>query len=174
MARPARPFTLLALLPLALLACAPQAANTTVTPYNLGTAGYVTYGTILAMTPVQMTGTRSGLGTGAGVVGGSLIGGTIGGDWRARAVGAVAGAVIGGLAGTAVEEGVTSGQAVQYLIRQDSGADIQVVQTNELGFRPGDRVAISQGDRVRLARADHVPPPPPPPPTRTARRGAGK
>ena len=150
------------LLPTGLVACGPPAGNTTVSPYSVGTAGYVTYGTIIGMTPVQVAGTRSGLGAGAGVVGGSVIGSTIGGDWRARAVGTVAGAVVGGIAGAAVEEGVTSGRAMRYLVRQDRGPDFEVVQTNELGLRPGDRVAISQGDRIRLSRADHVAPPPEP------------
>lgn len=149
------------LLPAVLAACGPAAGNTTVSPYSVGTAGYVTYGTVIGMQPVQVAGTRSGLGAGAGAVGGGLIGSTIGGDWRARTVGAVAGGLIGGIGGAVVEEGVTSGQAMQFIIRQDRGDDITVVQTNEIGLRPGDRVAISHGDRIRLARADNVAPPPP-------------
>lgn len=149
------------LLTIALGACAPAAGDSAASAYDVGSVGYVSYGTILAMQPVRVAGTRTGIGAGTGVVGGSLIGGTIGGDWRARAVGTVAGAVIGGITGAAVEEGVTSGHAIRYLVREDYGPDIEIIQTNEPGFQPGDRVAISRGNRVRLARADHVPPPAP-------------
>jgi outer membrane lipoprotein SlyB len=38
------------------------------------------------------------------------------------------------------------------VVREDRGGDIAVVQTNEEGLQPGDRVAISRSDRVRLAR----------------------
>lgn len=139
--------------------CAPANGNSTVSPYALGTAGYVSYGTVVGMRPVQVSGTRSGVGAAAGAVGGGLVGSTVGRGWRARTVGGVAGAVIGGVGGALVEEAVTSGQAVEFIVRTDRGPDIAVIQTNELGLRPGDRVAITQGDRVRLTRAADVPAP---------------
>lgn len=142
-----------------LAACAPAAQNSTVSAYAVGAQGYVTYGTIVGMRPVQVTGTRSGLGVGAGAVAGGLVGSTVGRGWRANTVGGVAGALIGGLAGAAIEEGVTSGQAVEFTIQEDGGQPIAVVQTNELAFQVGERVAISRTDRVRLSRAA-VPPPP--------------
>jgi outer membrane lipoprotein SlyB len=135
-----------------LVACAP-ASNTTVDRYALGTSGYVSYGTIVGMRPVAVSGTRSGVGAGAGAVGGGLIGSTIGGDWRARTVGGVVGALAGGIAGAAIEEGVTRGNAVEFIIRDDSGQTRAVVQTNELGLTVGERGVITQTDRIRLARA---------------------
>ncbi|MES2711446.1 MAG: glycine zipper 2TM domain-containing protein [Pseudomonadota bacterium] len=147
------------LLPVALLACGPANQNSTVSTYAVGTQGSVRYGTVVGMRPVQVAGTRSGVGTAAGAVSGGLIGGTIGGDWRARTVGGVAGALLGGVAGTVVEEGVTSGQAVEFIIRSDDGApDQAVIQTNEQGLRVGERVALSYTDRVRIARAVNAPP----------------
>lgn len=143
-----------------LAACAPAAQNSTVSAYAVGAQGYVTYGTIVGMRPVQVTGTRSGLGAGAGAVAGGLLGGTIGQGWRAHTVGGIAGALIGGLAGAAIEEGATSGQAVDFTIQEDGAPQpISVVQTNELAFQVGERVAISRTDRARLSRAA-VPPPP--------------
>ncbi len=133
-------------------ACAP-ATNTTVDRYALGTSGYVSFGTIVGMRPVAVSGTRTGIGAGAGAVGGGLIGSTIGGDWRARTVGGVIGALAGGLAGAAIEEGATRGDAMEFIIRDDDGATRSVIQTNELGLGVGERVAITQGDRVRLSRA---------------------
>lgn len=137
---------------LGLGACAP-ATNTTVDRFALGTSGYVSFGTIVGMRPVAVSGTRTGLGVGAGAVSGGLIGSTIGGDWRARTVGGVVGALAGGLVGGAIEEGVTRGDAVEFIIRDDDGGTRSVIQTNELGLTVGERVAVTQGDRVRLSRA---------------------
>lgn len=141
-----------------LTACAPANQNSTVSAYAVGAQGYVTYGTIVGMRPVQVTGTRSGLGVGAGAIAGGLLGSTVGRGWQANTVGGVAGALIGGLAGAAIEEGATSGQAVEFTIQEDGGQPIAVVQTNELALQVGERVAISRTDRVRLSRAA-VPPP---------------
>jgi outer membrane lipoprotein SlyB len=135
-----------------LMACAP-ATNTTVDRGALGSSGYVSFGTIVGMRPVAVQGTRTGIGAGAGAVGGGLIGSTIGGDWRARTVGGVVGALAGGIAGAVIEDGVTRGNAMEFIIRDDSGQTRSVIQTNELGLTVGDRVVITQGDRVRLSRA---------------------
>jgi outer membrane lipoprotein SlyB len=135
-----------------LTACAP-ASNTTVDRYALGSSGYVSYGTIVGMRPVSVSGTRSGIGAGTGAVAGGLVGSTIGGDWRARTVGGVIGAVAGGIAGAAIEEGVTRGDAMEFIIRDDSGQTRSVIQTNELGLTVGERVVMTQTDRVRLSRA---------------------
>ena len=135
-----------------LVACAP-ATNTTVSRGALGTAGYVDYGTIIGMRPVNVQGTRSGLGAGTGAVAGGLVGSTIGGDWRARTVGGVVGALAGGIAGAAVEEGVTSGTAMEFIVRGDDGQTRAIVQTNELGLTVGERVVVTQTDRIRLSRA---------------------
>lgn len=141
-----------------LAACAPAAQNSTVSAYAIGSQGWVTYGTIVGMRPVRVTGTRSGLGVGAGALTGGLVGGTIGQGWRSHTVGGVAGALIGGIAGAAIEEGLTSGDAVEFTIQEDGGQPIAVVQTNELALQVGERVAVSRTDRVRLSRAA-VPPP---------------
>lgn len=137
----------------AVAACAPSNTGSTVAPGSLGQAGYVSYGTIIAARPVAVSGSRSGLGAGAGAVSGGLIGSTIGGDWRARTVAGVAGALIGGVAGAAVEEGVTRGEAVEFIVREDRGGDISVVQTNEDRLAVGERVMVNRADRVRLVRA---------------------
>ena len=76
---------------------------------------------------------------------------------KAATVGGVAGALIGGVAGAAVEEGVTAGSAIEFVVRTDEGRDITVVQTNEAGLQVGERVSIIRGDRTRLARAAGAP-----------------
>jgi outer membrane lipoprotein SlyB len=132
-------------------ACAP-ATNTTVERQALGIQGTVYRGTIIAMRPVAVSGTRSGIGPAAGAVGGGFLGSTIGGDWRARTVGGVVGALAGGVVGGAIEEGATRGEAMEFIIRRDSGGERVVTQTNELGLQIGERVMVTETDRARLSR----------------------
>lgn len=47
--------------------------------------------------------------------------------------------------------GAHSGGAMEFIIRQDSGRTISVVQANADGFRPGERVALTGGARTRIA-----------------------
>lgn len=134
-----------------LAACAPQ-TNSTIDRNALGIQGTVERGTIIAMRPVTVSGTRSGLGPTAGAVGGGFLGSTIGGDWRARTVGGVVGALAGGVAGAAIEESATRGQAMEFIIRRDVGGERVVIQTNELGLQVGERVMVTETDRARLSR----------------------
>ncbi|MCA3363567.1 MAG: glycine zipper 2TM domain-containing protein [Roseomonas sp.] len=132
-------------------ACAPQ-TNSTVDRNALGIQGTVERGTIIAMRPVAVSGTRSGLGPAAGAVGGGFLGSTIGGDWRARTVGGVVGALAGGVAGATIEESATRGEAMEFIIRRDVGGERVVTQTNELGLQVGERVMVTETDRARLSR----------------------
>ena len=139
------------LLTLGLAACAPE-TNTSVERQALGIQGTVYRGTIIAMRPVTVSGSRSGIGATAGAVGGGFLGSTIGGDWRARTVGGVVGALAGGLAGGAIEDGATRGEAMEFIIRADSGGERVITQTNELGLQIGDRVMVTETDRARISR----------------------
>ncbi len=135
----------------AIAACAP-ATNSTVERQALGIQGTVFRGTIIAMRPVAVSGTRSGIGPAAGAVGGGFLGSTVGGDWRARTVGGVVGALAGGVVGGAIEEGATRGEAMEFIIRRDSGGERVVTQTNELGLQVGERVMVTETDRARISR----------------------
>ncbi|NKC33371.1 glycine zipper 2TM domain-containing protein [Roseomonas sp. BU-1] len=141
-------------------ACAPRETGTTVTSRSLGTASSVSYGTIVGSRPVRVAGGGSGIGTVGGAVAGGIAGSFIGGDTRSNLLAGLGGALLGGLAGTAAEGGLTQGSAIEFIVRQDNGGDIAVVQTNEQGLQAGDRVVITRGDRVRLSRAAGGPPPP--------------
>ena len=44
------------------------------------------------------------------------------------------------------------GSLMEFIVRADDGATLSIVQTNEPGFRKGDRVIILRDDRTRLAR----------------------
>jgi outer membrane lipoprotein SlyB len=41
---------------------------------------------------------------------------------------------------------------VEFIVRADDGATLSIVQSNESGFRAGDRVAILRDDPTRLGR----------------------
>ena len=45
-----------------------------------------------------------------------------------------------------------SGPAMEFIIREDGGRTISVVQTDADGFRPGEHVALTGGARTRIAR----------------------
>jgi outer membrane lipoprotein SlyB len=103
--------------------CAP--ANTTSTGADIGRARSVGYGVIVSIRPV--TAQRS--------------------DVRADILGA-----IGGVAGTAAEPAAITGSAMEFIIREDSGQIISVVQANDKNFHPGERVVLAFGARTRIAR----------------------
>ena len=142
-------------------ACAPANTGSTVSSRALGGAASVSFGTIVGSRPVTVQGGGTGVGTLGGAALGGVAGSAIGGGWRSNALGAIGGALVGGMAGTAIERGVSSGSAIEFVVREDRGGDIAVVQTNEEGLQVGDRVAISRSDRVRLARLGSGAPPPP-------------
>ncbi|MGD2119585.1 MAG: hypothetical protein PVG66_14585 [Chromatiales bacterium] len=103
----------------------------------------VRMGTIEALRPVRIEGTKTPIGSGAGAVVGGIAGSGVGGG-RGKAVAAVIGAVAGGMAGAAIEEGITRTQGVEITVREDSGitrAYVQAVSEGEI-FRVGERVRI--------------------------------
>ena len=96
--------------------------------------------------------------SGVGTLGGAAVGATAGSflgrnNVRANIIGAVGGAIVGGIVGSVVENGVSTGNAVEFIIREDDGQTISVVQTNEEQFSPGERVVLTRGARTRIARA---------------------
>ncbi|MCW3473086.1 outer membrane lipoprotein [Limobrevibacterium gyesilva] len=138
---------------LGVAACAPTNTNTTYTGADIGRTASVSYGVIVSMRPVTVQADQTGVGTLGGAALGATAGSFIGrNDVRGNILGAVGGAIIGGIAGSAVEKGVSTGSAVEFIIREDNGQTISVVQTNEDGFRPGERVMLTRGARTRIAR----------------------
>ncbi|WP_166358798.1 glycine zipper 2TM domain-containing protein [Pseudomonas akapageensis] len=103
----------------------------------------VRMGTIEALRPVKIEGTKTPIGGGAGAIVGGVAGSSVGGG-KGSVVAAVIGAVAGGLAGSAAEEGFTRTQGVEITVREDDGsmrAYVQQVAENEV-FRVGERVRI--------------------------------
>jgi len=107
----------------------------------------VRMGTIDSLRPVQIEGTKSGVGVGAGAVVGGVAGSALGGG-RGSIITAVIGAVAGGVLGSVAENGLTRAQGVEITVREDDGsmrAYVQQVQENEI-FRVGERVRIMTVD----------------------------
>ena len=103
----------------------------------------VRMGTIQALRPVQIEGTKTPIGAAIGGIAGSGVGGG-----RGSYVAAIVGALAGGLAGAAAEEGYTRSDGVEITVREDDGstrAYVQEVQKNEI-FQVGDRVRIMTGN----------------------------
>ena len=143
-----------ALLASGLAACAPTNTNTTYSSYEVGRSASISYGVIVSMRGVVVQGRDTGVGTVGGAVAGGVAGSFIGrGDPRAGILGAIGGAIIGGIAGNAVERGVSTGNAVEFIIREDDGQTISVVQSNEENFSPGERIVLTRGARTHIARA---------------------
>ncbi|MNO79962.1 Outer membrane lipoprotein SlyB precursor [compost metagenome] len=137
-------FTTLSLL---LGGCASSLTGDTYTRDEARRVQTVRMGTIEALRPVKIEGTKTPIGSGAGAIVGGVAGSSVGGG-RGSIVAAVIGAVAGGLAGSAAEEGLTRTQGVEITVREDDGsmrAYVQAVQENEI-FRVGERVRIMTVD----------------------------
>lgn len=139
---------------LGITACVPVYTNTTYSGADIGRSAQVSYGVILSMRGVMVQNNGGGgIGTLAGAAAGGVAGSFIGGGARANVLGAIGGAVLGGVVGSAIENGASQSQAVEFIIREDSGQTISVVQTNEEDFRPGERVILTRGARTRIGHA---------------------
>jgi outer membrane lipoprotein SlyB len=140
-----KPFLLIAsFATLALLGgCASSLTGDTYSRAEARAVQTVRMGTIEALRPVKIEGTKTPIGAGAGAVIGGIGGSSVGGG-RGSAVMAVVGAVAGGLLGAAAEEGLTRTQGVEITVREDDGsmrAYVQEVEPNQI-FRVGERVRI--------------------------------
>ncbi len=107
----------------------------------------VRMGIVESVRPVNIEGTRTGVGPAAGAVVGGVAGSTVGGG-RGSAVAAVLGAVAGGVAGQAIEQGTTGKSGVEVTVKLNSGALVAIVQEADETFRPGDRVRILSDGRT--------------------------
>lgn len=123
--------------------CASSLTGDTYSRDEARTVQTVRMGTIEALRPVKIEGTKTPIGAGAGAVIGGVAGSGVGGG-RGSAVAAVIGAVAGGLLGAMTEEGLTRTQGVEITVREDDGsmrAYVQAVEENQV-FRVGERVRI--------------------------------
>jgi len=107
----------------------------------------VRMGMVESVRPVQIEGTRSGVGPAAGAIVGGIAGSTVGGG-RGSTAAAVLGGVAGGVAGQAIEQGATRRNGVEVTVKLDSGALVAIVQEADETFKPGERVRILSDGRT--------------------------
>ena len=123
--------------------CQSSLTGDTYTREEARTVQNVRMGTIQALRPVKIEGTKTPIGSVAGAAVGGIGGSAIGGG-KGSYVTAIIGAVAGGLLGAATEEGLTRTQGVEITVREDDGSTRAYVQQVDEGavFRVGERVRI--------------------------------
>ena len=145
---------------LALGACA--TSNPNVVPvYQAQRVSHVYDATVLAVRPVTIDGSQSGVGAGAGAIVGGIAGSAIGGG-NGAAIAAVLGAVVGGVAGNAIERDSTTQNGVEIIVQMRDGQRRAVIQgvTGD-AWAPGDPVIVIVTDgNARIARAPQAAPAP--------------
>lgn len=84
----------------------------------------------------------------AGAVGGAVLGGLLGstiGGGTGQTIATTVGAVGGGMAGSAVGSKATERPVWDVVVRFEDGIDRTIRVTERPTYRPGDRVAVSNG-----------------------------
>jgi outer membrane lipoprotein SlyB len=126
-----------------LFGCAHNQSGDVYSREDVGRPQSVRMGTVTALRPVRIEGTKSPIGTGAGAVVGGIAGSSVGGG-KGSYVAAILGAVAGGLLGSMTEEGMTRSDGVEITVKEDSGQTYAYVQALSEGevFRINDRVRV--------------------------------
>jgi len=131
-----------------LTACAPDISPENYQTSQAGQAANTVRGTIIAATPVKVTG-APGMMSGVGTLGGAAVGGVagsaIGGGWRSNLLGGIGGAVLGGLAGNYAESKLTSQTGIQYQVQLKSGSIVSVTQGSTPLLTVGEHVFVIYG-----------------------------
>lgn len=119
---------------------------------EVGTVQQSESGTIVALTPVDIEGSRSRVGTVVGAVAGGLAGRQVG-SGSGQDIMTVIGAVAGGYAGSKYGEGTARSDGVEIGIKMDDGREISIVQELEENetFRVGEQVrVVYNGNKARV------------------------
>lgn len=130
-----------------LAGCAPGLGGSTYSRDEARREQNVRLGIVESVRPVQIEGTRSGIGPAAGAVVGGVAGSGVGGG-RGSTVAAVIGSVAGGVAGQAAEEMGTRRTGVEVTVKLNSGALVAIVQEADESFKAGDHVRILSDGRT--------------------------
>lgn len=133
--------------------CATTASSGTYSRAEVGRQAEIQMGVVVAVRPVEIGGTQSGVGTLSGAAVGGIAGSNIG-EGKGSAVGTILGAVVGGVAGSAAEQGVTKQKGLEITVKLDSGRTTAVVQGADIQFYVGDRVRLATVDG--MTRVEHA------------------
>ena len=119
---------------------------------EMGAPAHFKKGVILSVRDIEIKGKESGVGAVAGAATGGLAGSTLGDNTATRALGALGGAVVGGLVGNTAEKLITGGNASEFIVQPDKGEPYSLVQVNDEGLKPGERVLIIESEKLRIVR----------------------
>ena len=145
-------YALLLALPLTAAGIAGCASDIDSNYYSTGSVGQVSQAqgcTVVSVRPIKVS-TQNGAGTAIGGIAGGIAGSQIGGGNTAHLLGAVGGAILGGFAGNAAQEGLTSQQGYEYIVRLDNGNTVSTTQVADVLLNPGQRCQIIFGNPARI------------------------
>ena len=145
-------YALLLALPLTAAGIAGCASDIDSNYYSTGSVGQVSQAqgcTVVSGRPIKVS-TQNGAGTAIGGIAGGIAGSQIGGGNTAHLLGAVGGAILGGFAGNAAQEGLTSQQGYEYIVRLDNGNTVSTTQGADVLLNPGQRCQIIFGNPARI------------------------
>lgn len=145
-------YALLLALPLTAAGIAGCASDIDSNYYSTGSVGQVSQAqgcTVVSVRPIKVS-TQNGAGTAIGGIAGGIAGSQIGGGNTAHLLVAVGGAILGGFAGNAAQEGLTSQQGYEYIVRLDNGNTVSTTQGADVLLNPGQRCQIIFGNPARI------------------------
>ena len=145
-------YALLLALPLTAAGIAGCASDIDSNYYSTGSVGQVSQAqgcTVVSVRPIKVS-TQNRAGTAIGGIAGGIAGSQIGGGNTAHLLGAVGGAILGGFAGNAAQEGLTSQQGYEYIVRLDNGNTVSTTQGADVLLNPGQRCQIIFGNPARI------------------------
>jgi outer membrane lipoprotein SlyB len=110
---------------------------------------------VLAVRPVTVEGSQSGVGAAAGGAVGGIAGYGAGGSQREAQIIGILGAAAGAVAGNVIERSGTREEAFEILVQLKNGERRAIVQARGTEvFQPGDPVLlITTSGKVRVAKA---------------------
>ena len=134
-------FLWIALMAILLAGCGNGLGGRTYSRSDARQAYKVSYGEVFDVHEVDIEGEYSQLGT----LGGGLIGYSIGRSGSGTRVTGAVGGVAGAVVGREVEKAATSLDGLEITVDMDRGDTLVIVQANDVGFSPGEKVRILRG-----------------------------
>ena|SRR5688572_15025709 len=125
----------------ALAGCQTRESANVYSKHEAGREQLVRYATVDSVRKVIIQGSQSGVGAVAGGVTGGVAGSGVG-QGRGAATAGVLGGVAGGVIGNTVEEKMTRKDALEIVVKLDSGELRAIVQEADQEFQPGQRVRL--------------------------------
>ena len=145
-------FSLLLALPVVVAGLSGCASDINSNYYSTGSVGQLSQAqgcTVVSVRPIKVS-TQNVAGTAIGSIAGGIAGSQIGGGSTAHLLGAVGGAILGGFAGDAAQQGLTSQQGYEYIVRLDNGNTVSTTQGTDVLLNPGQRCQIIFGNKARV------------------------